>query len=96
MKVALIKGKGGDIGAMLYVTSKTDANLKKACSQIMTRKQNFRDFTDKLVGNFFTRVYNSSCCVDDNMADQLIIFFALGKKNLRMRVQRQRIIDPHS
>lgn len=87
IKIQAFNGKGSNLGAFLYVKSKKDPeNLRKGHSQIITKNQNFRQFTDTLVGNFYERVYNSSCCVDDHMADQLIIFFALGKKNSKMRV----------
>jgi len=83
VSVSIYSGKGASCGAMLTVIS--NKGFKKAHSDMIENNQSFRDFTDKVTVEFYEKVYLSKSCVDDNMADQLIVFMALGRDNSKIR-----------
>lgn len=91
IKTSAYNGKGGSLGALLTVTSEN--GYVKGFSALIERNQSFKDYTDKFTVEFYEQVYISKACVDDNLADQMVILMALGRDNSRIRVNYP--LSPH-
>lgn len=83
-KIAEFPNGAPTIGTLLLIHSKK--GYKKGYSTFINKGENFQKFTDRIVGEFTEKYVNSKACVDDHLADQLIVLLGLSKPNGSIRV----------